>query len=67
MDGRRNLYRVLYRRSSRLLILLHIFAKRSATIPEREIQVARDRWDDFRARMDAEPRVPPRPAGRDAP
>ncbi len=64
--GRRH-YRVLYRRSERLLILLHVFAKRSAKIPEREIQTARDRWDDFKARMGIEPRVPPRAAGRDAP
>lgn len=63
----RHLYRVLYRRSERLIILLHIFAKRSAKIPERDVQVAHGRWDDFKARMDAEPRVPPRSAGRDAP
>lgn len=63
----RRLYRVLYRRSGRLLVLLHIFAKRSAAIPEHEIQVASDRWDDFKARMDADPRRPPRAAGRDAP
>lgn len=63
----RRLYRVLYRRSERLVVLLHIFAKRSAKIPEHDIQVARDRWDDFKERMDAEPRVPPRAAGRDAP
>ncbi|MGH9149322.1 MAG: type II toxin-antitoxin system RelE/ParE family toxin [Acidimicrobiales bacterium] len=63
----RNLYRILYRRSDRLLILLHIFAKRSAKLPERDIQIARDRWNDFRTRMDAKPRVPPRAAGRDAP
>lgn len=60
-------YRVLYRRSDRLLILLHAFAKRTKKLPEREIQVARDRWADFKARMDADPRVPPRAAGRDAP
>lgn len=63
----RCLYRILYRRSDRLLILLHIFVKRSAKIPEREIDVARVRWDDFKARMDAASRVPPRAAGRDAP
>lgn len=63
----RRLYRVLYRRSERLVVLLHILAKRSAKIPEHDIQVARDRWDDFKERMDAEPRVPPRAAGRDAP
>lgn len=55
--GRRR-YRVLYRRSERLVVLLHAFAKRSAKIPEREIHIARDRWDDFKARMEADPRVP---------
>jgi phage-related protein len=64
--GRRH-FRVLYRRSDRLVVLLHIFAKRSAKIAEHDIQVARDRWDDFKARMDAEHRVPPRAVGRDAP
>jgi phage-related protein len=63
----RQLYRVLYQRSERLLILLHAFAKRSAKIPEREIRVAQGRWEDFKARMDAERRVPPRAAGHDAP
>lgn len=63
----RTLYRILYRRSERLIVLLHVFVKRSAKIPEREIDVARERWDDFKARMDNEPRVPPRAAGRDAP
>jgi phage-related protein len=62
----RQLYRVLYRRSGRLLVLLHIFAKRSAKIPRREIGVAQQRWKDFKARVDAERRVPPRAAGRDA-
>ena len=63
----RRLYRVLYRRSERLLVLLHVFAKRSAKIPEGEIRVARERWVDFKARMDAERRTPPRAAGHDAP
>ncbi|MGH9152635.1 MAG: type II toxin-antitoxin system RelE/ParE family toxin [Acidimicrobiales bacterium] len=63
----RTLYRVLYRRSERLIVLLHVFVKRSAKIPEREIDIARERWDDFKARMDTEPRVPPRAAGHDAP
>ena len=60
-------YRVLYRRSARLLILLHIFAKRSARIPTSDIQTALNRWEDFKARMNADPRVPPRAAGGDAP
>jgi phage-related protein len=63
----RQLYRVLYRRSERLLILLHIFAKRSAKIPEREIRVAQERWETSRRGWDAERRVPPRAAGHDAP
>ena len=63
----RELYRILYRRSERLVVLLHIFAKRSAKIDRREIRVAQERWEDFRARMDADPRVPPRAAGHDAP
>lgn len=63
----RNLYRILYRRSERLIVLLHVFAKRSTKIPERDIQIARDRWEDFTARMNVDPRIPPRAAGRDAP
>jgi phage-related protein len=63
----RDLYRILYRRSGRLLILLHMFAKRSTKIPEREIRVAEQRWSDFRARMDATKRAPPRAIGHDAP
>jgi phage-related protein len=63
----RQLYRILYRRSERLLILLHVFAKRSAKIPPRDIRVAHERWEDFKVRMDAERRVPPRAAGHDAP
>jgi len=50
----RDHYRVLYRRSARLLILLHIFAKRSAKIPTSDTQTAHDRWDDFKSRMNAE-------------
>lgn len=63
----RSHYRVLYRRSGRLILLLHIFAKRSATISKRDIEIARERWTDFKARMDASPRRPPRAAGHDAP
>lgn len=63
----RQLFRVLYRRSGRLLVLLHIFSKRTAKIPASEISLAQSRWEDFKARMDADPRTPPRPAGHDAP
>jgi phage-related protein len=63
----RELYRILYRRSRNLIVLLHMFRKDTARLPEREIQVARERWADFQERMDAERRQPPRAAGHDAP
>jgi len=63
----RDLYRILYRRSERLVVLLYIFAKRSARIDPREIRIAHERWEDFKARMEAQPRTPPRAAGYDAP
>jgi phage-related protein len=63
----RQLYRILYRRSEQLVVLLHIFAKRSAKIDQRDIRIAQDRGADFKARMEAQPRTPPRAAGHDAP
>jgi len=63
----RELYRVLYRRSGNLFVLLHILQKRTERIPEADKQIARERWADFKARMDAIPRKPPRAAGHDAP
>lgn len=63
----RSHYRVLYRRSDRLIVLLHVFAKRSAKIARREVEIAQRRWVDFKVRMDADPRQPPRAAGHDAP
>jgi phage-related protein len=60
-------YRVLYRRSRNLFVLLHVFPKTTATIPQGEIEIAKERWNDFVARMGARPRIPPRAAGRDAP
>lgn len=62
-----DLYRVLYRRSGRLLVLLHVFPKRTGKLPPAEIKIAEERWDDFKARMEAQPRKPPRAAGHDAP
>ncbi len=61
------LYRVLYRRSGRLVVLLHIFRKSTGKIQPAEITIAQRRWEDFKARMDATPRKPPRAAGHDAP
>jgi phage-related protein len=63
----RELYRVLYRRSRNLIVLLHVFRKDTGRLPEQEIRVARERWGDFKARMDAERRRSPRAAGHDAP
>jgi phage-related protein len=60
-------YRVLYRRSDRLIVLLHAFPKATAKVPPGEIKLAEDRWADFKARMEARPRKPPRAAGHDAP
>lgn len=62
-----NHYRVLYRRSDRLIVLLHAFPKATAKVPPGEIKIAEERWADFKARMEARPRKPPRAAGRDAP
>ena len=60
-------YRVLYQRSGVLIVLLHVFEKNSAGIPQREIAIASDRFADFKTRMDAKPRRRPRAAGHDAP
>jgi len=63
----RGLYRILFRRSRNLIVLLHIFRKDRGKIPQAEIEVAKTRWRDFRARMDTPRRRPPRAAGPDAP
>jgi phage-related protein len=41
--------------------------KRTGKLPEADIEVAEERWADFKQRMDAERRRPPRAAGKDAP
>jgi len=61
------LYRVHYRRSGNLIVLLHMLRKDKGKLPEADIAIAEARWVDFRRRMDAEQRKPPRAAGRDAP
>ncbi|MGH8326967.1 MAG: type II toxin-antitoxin system RelE/ParE family toxin [Steroidobacteraceae bacterium] len=60
-------YRVIYRRSRNLFVLLHMFRKNTGKVPEADLRLARERWADFTARMDAERRKPPRAAGHDAP
>lgn len=60
-------YRVLYRRSASLIILLHAFRKRTKKLPATEVDIARMRWQDFETRMNPRPSRPPRAAGHDAP
>ena len=61
------LYRILYRRSRNLFVLLHMLRKDTGKLPTRDIELAKSRWGDFKRRMDADRRVPPRAAGQDAP
>ncbi len=63
----RDLYRIFYQRSGSLFVLLHVIEKRTGALPEADIEVAKARFADFRQRMDAAPRRPPRAAGHDAP
>jgi phage-related protein len=63
----RDLYQILYQRSGNLLVLLHALEKRTGSLPRADIDIAKKRFDDFRERMERQPRRPPRPAGRDAP
>lgn len=60
-------YRILYQRSENLIVLLHAFEKNTGTVPAVDKETAQRRMVDFKQRMDANPRVPPRAAGQDAP
>lgn len=60
-------YRILYQRSGNLIVLLHAFEKDTGAVPTSQIEVAKRRMTDFKRRMDAEPRKPPRAGGRDVP
>ena len=62
-----DLYRILYRRSQNLFVLLHAIHKNTGRIPQADINIAHARWADFQQRMNTVPRVPPRAIGRDAP
>src|SRR6478735_4450504 len=53
-------YRVLYRRSGNLFVLLHMIRKTSKAVPSAEIEIAKGRWQDFKDRMEARPRKRPR-------
>ena len=60
-------YRILYQRSENLVVLLHATEKDTGAMPRSDIELAKRRMADFKRRMDAERRVPPRAAGKDAP
>jgi phage-related protein len=60
-------YRILYQRSENLVVLLHALEKDTGAVPQADIEVARQRMADFKRRMDAIRRTPPRAAGKDAP
>lgn len=60
-------YRILYQRSEDLVVLLHAIEKDTGAVPRSDIKLAKRRVADFKHRLDAERRVPPRAAGKDAP
>ena len=61
------LFRILYRRSGNLFVLLHMLRKDGRSVPKRDIELAQRRWRGFKQRMDSSERRGPRAAGRDAP
>ncbi len=60
-------YRVLYQRSDNLVVLLHGIEKNTGAIDKSDTDLAKRRMADFKRRMDAGKRLPPRAAGKDAP
>lgn len=44
-------YRILYRRSGNLFLLLHILRKNTGRLGRADIVVAQRRWEDFKQRM----------------
>ncbi len=60
-------YRLLYRRTGNVFVLVHAFVKRGRRIAQGEIDLAQRRWADLVARLNEDPRTGPRPIGRDAP
>jgi phage-related protein len=60
-------YRILYQRSDNLVVLLHAIEKDTGAVPVADLELAKRRMKDFKQRMDAARRRPPRAAGRDAP
>jgi phage-related protein len=60
-------YRILYQRSENLVVLLHALEKDTGAVPRSDIELAKQRMADFKRRMNAPRRRPPRGAGKDAP
>lgn len=60
-------YRILYQRSGNLLVFLNAFEKNTGAVPRRQIETAARRMADFKTRMNAARRRPPRAVGRDVP
>ncbi len=60
-------HRIIFRRSARFFILLHIILNKEGELSEQDKRIALDRWKDFIARMDAVPTAKPRAMGKDAP
>lgn len=67
VHGGRTRYWIIFRRSGRLFVLLHMLPHQGDEIPRAAKDVAVARWEDFKRRMDAPRRKPPRAAGSDAP
>ena len=59
--------RILYQRSENLVVLLHALEKDTGAVPRSDIELAKQRMADFKRRMTAAQRRPPRAAGKDAP
>jgi phage-related protein len=59
-------YRILYQRSGNLIVLLHAIEKDTGAVPKADKELAKRRMADFKRRMNATRRVPPRAAGKDA-
>jgi hypothetical protein len=49
------------------VVLLHAIEKDTGAIPTADVELAKRRMADFKGRMDAARRRPPRAAGQDAP
>ena len=60
-------YRILYQRSENLVVLLHAIEKDTGAVPQPDIKLALQRMTDFKRRMNASRRTPPRAVGGDAP